>query len=138
MAIGNSGRQDDGLGWAFAEALEKKYPEWQSAIHYRYQLQVEDAELISHATQVVFIDAFKGQLPSGFLLEPCHPAADFSFSTHALLPQAILAICRLLYDKKPEAWVLKLEGKEWELQTGLTEAAKNNLEAALDFWAHHA
>ena len=135
LAIGNSGRQDDGLGWAFAEILEAKYPARRHTIHYRYQLQVEDAELISRAEQVVFVDACKARLPLGFAMEDCEPSFEFSFSTHALLPQTILAICLDLYGLAPKAWVLKIEGLEWGLQTGLSETGKMNLQAALAYWA---
>jgi Ni,Fe-hydrogenase maturation factor len=58
IGIGNSGRADDGLGWAFLDEVEKTLPK-NYDLEYRYQLQVEDAELISHYNTVFFIDAHK-------------------------------------------------------------------------------
>ena len=44
LAIGNSSRGDDGLGWAFASALEEAgfFP---GEIVYRYQLQIGRAHV---------------------------------------------------------------------------------------------
>jgi hydrogenase maturation protease len=129
FAIGNNGRQDDGLGWAFGEALERRG--FNGEIHFRYQLQVEDAELIAHAGTVLFVDAFKGTLPDGVLWKKITPSSDFEFTTHALPPEAVLYFCQQLYEKEPEAYCLLMEGNEWELSVGLSETGQRNLEKAL-------
>ena len=133
LAIGNSGRQDDGLGWAFAETLEKM-GFFKGQVQYRYQLQVEDAELVASASRVIFVDAFKGSLPDGFRWQPCEPAAEFQFSTHAISPASILFLCQSLYDCLPEAWCLVIQGNTWELETGLSPAAAERMERALAFF----
>lgn len=133
IAIGNNGRQDDGLGWAFGEALEWSR-NFECDVHYRYQLQVEDAELISGANQVIFVDAFKGVLPDGFQWKKVVPSANFEFTTHALSPEAILYLCEKLYEKTPEAHCLLIGGEQWNLHLGLTVSAADNLTKALDFF----
>jgi len=133
FAIGNSGRQDDGLGWAFGEALERA-GFFKGQIHYRYQLQVEDAELVSKAGAVIFVDAFKGGLPGGFEWQPCGPAPEFHFSTHAISPGSILFLCETLYGTLPEAYCLLVQGEEWELEIGLTGPASSHLDKALRFF----
>ena len=133
FAIGNSGRQDDGLGWAFAEAVEQA-GFFKGKIHYRYQLQVEDAELVSQAACVIFVDAFKGELPDGFDWRPCEPAPVFHFSTHAISPESILFLSESLFEKLPEAHYLLMQGEAWELEIGLTEPAEKRLEQALSFF----
>ncbi|MEZ4773597.1 MAG: hydrogenase maturation protease [Bacteroidia bacterium] len=133
VAIGNSGRKDDGLGWAFADEITQAGL-FDGDIHYRYQLQVEDAEMLSQAEKVIFVDAFKGQLPGGYLWQKIGPAANFEFSTHALSPESVLYLTADLYDAKPEAWVLLIEGKEWELAMGLSESAAHHLESAIKFF----
>ncbi|MBK8566182.1 MAG: hypothetical protein IPN76_23285 [Saprospiraceae bacterium] len=95
LAIGNSGRQDDGLGWAFGEALERTVSS-EGEVHYRYQLQVEDADLVTTADRVVFVDAFKDPLPDGFQWKKIAPNADFEFTTHALSPEAVLFFLRAI------------------------------------------
>ncbi len=134
LVIGNDARQDDGLGWAFGRAIEQKeIPSW--AIEYRYQLQVEDADLIARFEEVVFVDAFKGSLSEGYALTPLPPALEFGFSTHALAPGAILALCQTLYSDSPNAWLMAIAGEAWELETGLSEAASKNLDCALAAWS---
>lgn len=137
FAIGNNGRQDDGLGWEFGESLERS-GDFGGDFHYRYQLQVEDSELVSRVDKVIFVDAFKGKLSDGYQWKKVEPSADFEFTTHALSPEAVLFLCEKLYDKRPEAHCLLIEGKVWELGCGLSEKAKKNLaEAGAYFRAIH-
>lgn len=134
LVIGNDARQDDGLGWAFGREIEQReIASW--AIEYRYQLQVEDADLIARFEEVVFVDAFKGSLPEGYTLTPLTPALEFGFSTHALAPGAILALCQTLYSDSPKAWLMAIAGEAWELETGLSARAHKNLDNALAAWS---
>lgn len=133
FGIGNSGRCDDGLGWAFLDRIRLETA-FSGRLEYRYQLQVEDAALISSAQHVVFVDSWQGQLPGGFHWQPCTPAADFEFTTHALSPQAVMHLCRDLYRKTPRAHLLTIQGSCWDLGTGLSPAAEGCLEEALRFF----
>lgn len=133
FAIGNSGREDDGLGWAFAAEVERLdlFP---GEVIYCYQLQVEDAERVSRAEKVFFVDASKRELPEGYKWEKVMPFATFEFSTHAISPASVLYLASELYESEPEAWGLWIEGQNWELRNGLSEAASANLEKALLFF----
>ncbi len=130
FGIGNSGRADDGLGWAFLDRLNEATG-FRGRVEYRYQLQVEDAALVAAAEQVVFVDAYRGDLPGGFRWRSCEPSADFQFSTHALPPRAVLSLCRDLYPRTPPSQLLMIQGVAWELQTGLTTEAGVHLDRAL-------
>jgi hydrogenase maturation protease len=130
IAIGNDARQDDGLGWALGNLVE---PQFAGEIAYRYQLQIEDADLISGFEEVVFVDAFKGALSAGYSWSSLTPALEFGFSTHALAPGAILALCESLYAHSPKAWLLAISGEAWELAHGLSPKAQQNLSCALEF-----
>lgn len=133
VGIGNSGRGDDGLGWAFVETIEKK-DKFLGDTVLRYQLQVEDAELISRYEEVIFVDAFEGESKDGFLYKECLPTKDFSFTTHRLPPETVLYLCQELYQKKPKAHLLLIDGIKWKLEIGLSEVAKQNLDSALTFF----
>ncbi|WP_114778291.1 hydrogenase maturation protease [Botryobacter ruber] len=133
IGIGNSGRQDDGLGWAFVEQVEQEAC-FQGDCLYRFQLNIEDAELLSQYDQVFFADAFAGELPGGFALTPCHPQPDTAFSTHLLSPACTLYLCRQLYAQAPQAWLLTMQGYRWELKEGLSAKAQANLEKALKYF----
>jgi hydrogenase maturation protease len=133
FGIGNCGRSDDGLGWAFIDRLQQETT-FTGQIEYRYQLQVEDAALISNARQVVFVDSYHGSLPNGFQLVRCEPSREFEFTTHVLRPEAVLCLCRDLYGSLPRADVLLIQGHSWELQTGMSPDAERHLENALRFF----
>lgn len=131
FGIGNSSRQDDGLGWAFLDEIAKQKI-FKGELHYRYQLNIEDAETISNAEQVLFVDAFAGHQNKTCIFEECKLNGEITYTTHALNPEAIMALCKDVYGKNPEAYVLKITGKEWELGEGLTRDAKKNLSDAVN------
>jgi hydrogenase maturation protease len=128
IGIGNQGRQDDGLGWACLDSLIDAG--WSGDAEVRYQLNIEDAELISHYDSVLFIDADKRSLESGYLLEKVDPKPLLAHSSHFLPPSNVLYLCQDIYGKLPETHLLSIQGYEWELQIGLTnQAIKNYLNA---------
>lgn len=135
LAIGNCGREDDGLGWKFADHFQDMNIDTVD-IEYRYQLQVEDAELISDYATVIFIDATHKKLKEGFEINPCKAAGHFFYSSHMQSPEAVLYLANDLYDKFPQAYTLVIAGHEWELKTALSSKAKKNLEAAFTFFIH--
>jgi hydrogenase maturation protease len=128
IGIGNSGRQDDGLGWALLDQAAAFFP---GDCQYRFQLQLEDAELLSRFDRVLFVDAFKGPLKSGFSWSRVHPQAGTGFSTHLLLPAATLYLCEHLYGRAPRTWLLAIQGYEWDLKEELSPRARENLDQAL-------
>ena len=133
IGIGNSGRSDDGLGWAFLDRIQEQAT-FGGRIEYRYQLQVEDAALINDVEHVIFIDAYRGELPNGFQLVRCEPLSEVAFTTHVLPPGAVLSLCRDLYGSVPRAEALMIEGSSWDLHIGMSPEAEERLERALQFF----
>ncbi|MBL7792096.1 MAG: hydrogenase maturation protease [Saprospiraceae bacterium] len=132
IAVGNSARGDDGLGWAFADAIAEG-GRFDGEILYRYQLQVEDAELISRAGQVVFVDAWQnGDTP--FQWAPCEGKPQPTYTSHRLEPPAVVHLCNELFDAAPNAYCLLIKGEQWQLGDGLSAHALQNLAQALDFF----
>ncbi len=130
IGIGNCGRQDDGLGWAFLEHLKPELPD-NFDIEYRYQLQIEDAEMISHYQKVFFIDADKSPETKSFIISECFPKETHYFSSHALPPETILYLADTVYGKNPESYIIGISGESYQLEIGLTENAKSNLKKAI-------
>lgn len=120
IGIGNDSRQDDGLGWSLLNMIEEEFQDRFELI-YKYQLNIEDADLIKEAEQVLFVDACRDDCLQGCEIVECVPNGTITFTTHALSPAAILALCQQVYNKSPKAYILKLQGFEWELKTGLTK-----------------
>ena len=133
VGIGNSGRSDDGLGWAFLDRIQQEAV-FGGRVEYRYQLQVEDAALISDVEHVIFIDSYHGELPNGFQLTRCEPSREFAFTTHVLPPGAVLSLCQDLYGRVPRADALMIQGTSWDLRIGMSPEAERRLENALQFF----
>jgi hydrogenase maturation protease len=133
IGIGNSGRGDDGLGWEFVERVNGLGYDFLD-YEFRYQLQVEDAELIAKYDVVVFVDASRDELDGGFEMRRCISASHSFYTTHSQSPEAILHLASNLYNKFPKAYTLAISGKEWHLQTLLSFEAKNNLQSAFTFF----
>lgn len=133
IGIGNSGRSDDGLGWAFLDRIQQGAA-FGGRVEYRYQLQVEDAALISDMEHVIFVDSYRGELPNGFQLTRCEPLREFAFTTHVLPPGAVLFLCRDLYGRVPRADALMIQGTSWDLHIGMSPEAERRLEDALQFF----
>ena len=125
--IGNDGRQDDGLGWAFIDRLEQIRPRPHACLRRTYQLSLEDADLISRYTRVLFVDATKDPAVESFSLSRPGPKLDFSFTSHALSVPAILATTQQCFDHIPDAYLLAIRGYEGELQPGLTSSGQHNV-----------
>lgn len=130
IGIGNGSRGDDALGWLFLNEIEEKDP-GRFDMEYRYQLQVEDADLISQYERVLFVDASEEKLPDGFVIKKCEPANSYYFSSHLQSPETILYLSKSLYRQTPEAFVLPIKGYRWELGEPLSRDATENLKKAL-------
>ena len=133
FGIGNIGRQDDGLGWLFLDHLKEEGFE-NFDLEYRYQLQIEDAELICNYDTVIFVDAVKSNVAEGFYLKKCKPSAKFGFSTHELAPETILYLAEDLYQHQPKSYILGIEGAQWDLKIGLSNKAKHNFKKAKKYF----
>ncbi len=133
--IGNVGRQDDGLGWAFIDWLQAEGLCSSAELQRGYQLLLEDAELISNKERVLFVDATKDTSVATFSLELAAPRMDFSFTSHAISIPAIMATCLQCFERVPIVHVLAIRGFEFELELGLTEAAQQNLDEAAAYFS---
>lgn len=130
IGIGNSSRGDDALGWRVAD-LVTQVP----GIHveYRYQLQIEDAELIKDYDVVIFADATREISLDGFTFLPAVAEGNVTFSTHRLSPTAVLSLCQEIYGRHPEAYILALSGIQWDLGLGISPVGTTALNKANQF-----
>lgn len=133
--IGNVGRQDDGLGWAFVDWLEAKGYCRNADVRKNYQLLLEDAELISGKRCVLFVDATKDPSVASFTMERAVPLMDFSFTSHAISVSALMATSQQCFNRLPTVHVLTIRGFEFDLAMGLTPAAQSNLDVATAFFS---
>lgn len=125
IGIGNSGRSDDGIGWLMSDIIEDEFP--MAKVIYRYQLQVEDAELISRYKTVIFIDATKEKTKKGFFFRSCSPVNNFSFSSHSLDPETVLWLENDLFQTDPKSYILGVEGYSWDLSCEMSKKGNSNM-----------
>lgn len=133
IGYGNPGRLDDGLGPALAEAVEAMGLPGVTA-EADYQLTVEDAAEAAKHDTVIFADAsVDGREP--FFFRPVRPqAAEWSFSSHSLEPDAVVALAWGMFHARTKAYALGIRGYAFnEFGEGLSERAVANLTAALRF-----
>lgn len=135
IGYGNPGRGDDGLGPAFVEALEHA-PRPGLEVLSAYQLSVEHALWISDAEHVVFVDALVGATePVRFA--PALPETGRALGSHALSPEAVLALSQTLFGQLPPAHVLGIAGASFgRVEEGLSAQARANLAVALRTFDH--
>lgn len=131
IGFGNPGRRDDGLGPAAAERLRSRRLRG-VATDAGYQLNIEDALAVSRHDVVVFVDAARN-LRKPYALTRVRPAAVFPPMSHALGPEAVLAVAAELYGRTPEAWLLAVRGHRWTIGEGLSAKAEKDLGLALGF-----
>lgn len=133
LAWGNPARRDDGLGPAFAKAVESA-AEGRIDVEIDYQLQVEHADDVARHRRVVFVDAARrGAAP--FSLRRLSASEDRpGFSTHSVSPESVLSVSRDVFAAEPEAWLLGIRGYEFgDFGEGLSARARRNLDAAAEF-----
>jgi len=132
IGIGNYGRSDDAMGWKFIDEFSDLSDLFD--FEYRYQLQIEDAELVSKYKKVIFVDASHEKMEKGFSFYPCIPAPTSAFTTHKLNPETVLWLTGELFSAPPKSYVMAIGGVTWELHQGLSNEAEENFGKAVSYF----
>jgi hydrogenase maturation protease len=136
FGVGNPSRGDDALGPLFIERLDS----WSRAAGALpaalasltdFQWQIEHALDLVDIDVVIFVDASVSALPP-FELAPLAASFDATHSTHALSPACLLAVAERLGQTVPEAWLLTIPGREFELGAEPSAASRDCLDAAFE------
>lgn len=129
---GNPSRGDDALGPEVYDRLAQE-----SLINVDlltdFQLQIEHAIDLEDRKCVLFVDASANAEPP-FEFYPLSPLQDQSYTTHAMSPQALLAVYdRINHQPQPAAFMLSIRGYEFGLGLPLSSQAAANLDQAIVF-----
>jgi hydrogenase maturation protease len=129
IGYGNPGRQDDGLGPAAAAEIEKiGWPNVTTSDN--YQLVIEDAIEIAAHDIVWFVDAAReGDAPCA--VRRLSPALDFTFTSHLLKPEALLAIAGQQFGRPADGHLVSIRGYEFDFLEGLSDRGRDNLALAV-------
>jgi len=133
---GNPGRQDDALGVRLAENIEQ----WVLDEHIQhvevdsnYQLNIEDSDSVSKADIVIFADASIEEIDDFIFTKVDPDNSSIEFTMHAVSPAFVLDLCRKIYGKCPETYLIHIKGFEWEFEEKLSDDAMLNLAKATSF-----
>ncbi|MBL8166287.1 MAG: hydrogenase maturation protease [Anaerolineae bacterium] len=128
IGYGNTLRGDDGVGYYAAMALTERLPDL--TVLACHQLNIELAEAVSRAEQVLFIDAREGSQPGRITVETVQPLTmpRRAFSHH-LTPSALLECARQIYGRHPQGLTFSVEGQAF----GFSEQLSLEVQAALPF-----
>ncbi|MFY9834483.1 MAG: hydrogenase maturation protease [Methylocystis sp.] len=136
FGVGNPSRGDDALGPLFVERLDA----WSAtagdlsvalATLTDFQWQIEHALDLADIDVVVFVDASVRAEPP-FELAPLAAKFDATHSTHALSPACLLAVAERLGLTVPEAWLLGIPGRAFELGAPPSPDSLSCLDAAFE------
>lgn len=128
-AYGNPGRGDDGIGATFVQMCQPWLTHETShhlTIKTTFQLSVEDSYTMSEYDIVVYIDASLDE-EGPYTFTAVEPAPRSPFATHTMTPGGTLFLCRELYGRQPETYLLRIKGYEWGMTEGLSEQAEKNM-----------
>jgi hydrogenase maturation protease len=133
IGYGNPGRQDDGLGPALAEELQKRAIE-SLDVDADYQLTVEDACAAAEHDVVIFADAaLQGAAP--FVFRRVDPLGRRpGCGSHTMEPEEVAGLAQELFGAKTAFYALAIRGYEFdEYEETLSDNARDNLAKALSF-----
>ena len=134
---GNPGRQDDGIGARFVEMVDAWIEQEKLTDIFtdcNYQLNIEDSAVVADYETVIFVDASVVEEVEDYKLETIQPNdATIEFTMHAVSTSYVIDLCRKLYGKTPQAYVLHVKAYEFDFKEELTPKATLNMEAAFQF-----
>lgn len=135
FAYGNLSRGDDALGPLLLEHLETSAAHLLHSVEILtdFQLQIEHALDLENRDLVLFVDAsVKAQYTYDFI--ELEPAADHTYTTHAMSPAAVLAVYQTIKKQMPPpCFLLSIKGTHFELGEGLSAEAALHLQQAARF-----
>lgn len=127
IGIGNSQRRDDGIGPFVAERLRQIFC-GRRDIHIRAQQALDPVLLedLKDAVRVVFVDATAQRLSAGWIWTLVEPRdGSGPFEAHDLQAPALLALLQTWYNRSPDAWMVAIQGEDFDVGEGLSPEARH-------------
>ena len=124
LGYGNSSRRDDGAGWFVIEHLQPAgLPD--VVLLTAHQLEVDQAEVISHFDYVIFVDAAVPQSPKPITETVIQPKFQSHAVAHYLAPSDLVSLSDTLYGRVPRAVLFSIRGTDFGFGTGLSAATES-------------
>ncbi|MDE2310616.1 MAG: hydrogenase maturation protease [Betaproteobacteria bacterium] len=137
FVVGNESRGDDALAPLLLRRLEAWLQKEGRGADFEliedFQLQIEHAMDLAGRQMVLFIDAGM-DTPAPYAFYRAQPRGASTPFSHALTPEAVLAVYPQIYrEAPPPAFILCIRGEQFELGTALSPAAASRLDSAMGF-----
>jgi len=137
FAVGNESRGDDALAPLLLRRLDAWLQKEGRSADFEliedFQLQIEHAMDMAGRRLILFIDAGM-DTPAPYTFYRAQLRDSATPYSHALAPEAVLAVYPQIYQKAPPpAFVLCIRGEQFELGSPLSPIADSRLDTAMDF-----
>ena len=129
IAYGNPLRCDDGIAWRAAEEIGRFLPE--ARLLCVQQLTPELAEPASQASMVIFFDASLTGEPGAVVCQPIVAEPGELRFSHHLTPPQILALGDRLYSATPRAFLLSINGANFDHGGNISPSALEAMQHAI-------
>ena len=126
IGIGNPLRGDDGIGPRVAGELA---PTSSVEVRVVHQLTPDMALWLKDAARVLFVDA--GVDGEAARVRRIHPSSR-GVVGHSLSPEALLGWTEWVYERAPEAWLLAVPGRSFDVAEGLSREVERAVPAAVE------
>ncbi len=135
FGYGNLSRGDDALGPLVLEYLEAECKLDQIDLLCDFQLQIEHTLDLVGRELIIFVDASVA-CKASFHFNVLTPIQDLSYTTHAMSPNALLAVYQSIKAvPPPPSFLLSIQAEKFELGDDLSAKAQANLLEACVFAA---
>lgn len=134
FGYGNDSRMDDGVAFLLAPRIAAYLEERGHSVvlSLEHQLLPESAADLEEADFAVFVDASVEKSDEGFRVRRIEAREVFEgLNLHSVSPEWILAMGARLHGKVPEAWLVTVEGEQFDFGEELTPACARRAERAL-------
>ena len=136
VGFGNVHRRDDGVGPWIIEQLSRRLDGVGSVrLISGHHLDPGIVDDLRDADLVIIIDASVRQLNSGWQWEVLEPRGDPPGSLHSYKPGFLLYLLERLYDDRPQAWLISIQGESFDYGEGLSQSVEQRADevvSALD------
>ncbi|MEW6615558.1 MAG: hydrogenase maturation protease [Thermodesulfobacteriota bacterium] len=129
IGYGNPQRRDDGIG-PYAVTKLREILKHREEIHFfaPHQLEPDLAFELKDAALIIFVDAAMNELRGGWEWTRVEPELrSLSYLTHHFNPAFLLGLLQSLYNENPEAWMISVQGEDFDIGEGLTKEVEDRV-----------
>jgi hydrogenase maturation protease len=130
IGYGSLLRGDDSAGRHVADALAISLPSETTTVLSVHQLTPELADPISRSDVVIFIDAAAEGRPGEVNVIPL-AQGTFRRGSHQTTPDGLLAMADELFGRRPQAYMVTINGESFEMSDRLSPAVESAVPLAI-------